>query len=544
MTVLLDSKRAGPPQTLSLPTRASLAILWPMKVALRPLGYFFKIREPLGVAWRVALPLVLVAGIVALWYFATKGESYLARHAKLSELEEKEADLERRVGAPLDLETVDKERKLFTGEKKVWAEIAAVSLARTDYEARKDAIEKIFGKENYTVEAPEGAAKARLVAKMNFGKTDRLSEFGKARERLEAAIPGIKLETRERVDSPGTPNEKRVVITERAILPRGTALDDPKTRKALDDVFGAGAYVPSEAPEGIVLVGTERVEERLMSPAMLPSPLEMVDSLPSLLNQKWSTWDDARAWWKLGKPEQGPTPAPPLVIDWSKWNEIPFRLAEAAYARLIGPEWRDWKLLYAVTWSTIRIVMGFLWGSVLAVPLGVIMGSFAKPRAFFEPVRLIGSYLPLPAFLSLTIFYWGMGEDQKIGFLAVCTFVVLLPQVIMAVEAIPQAHIDSARTLGATRWQLVRYVLLAGAKAEIMRSLRLSFAVGWTWIIVAEMINPLTGIGYLIQVGERRGGEYRAHVYAMIALVILLAFVVNTVWARIERRLYPYREEH
>jgi ABC-type nitrate/sulfonate/bicarbonate transport system permease component len=323
------------------------------------------------------------------------------------------------------------------------------------------------------------------------------------------------------------------VLIDRAILPEG-----PSRTAILDEVFGADTYVVTDR----VVTGTERVEERKISAALLPSPNEMLDSLPSLLNQRWNTWADARSWWRTGSPEAGTAPAPPLALDWSKWNEVPFALVDALFARTIGPGWKDWKLLHAITWSTLRIVIGFFWAALVAVPLGVVMGSFTKLRVLFEPVRLMGSYLPLPAFLPLTVFWWGMGESQKIGFLGIASFVVLLPQVVMAVEAIPQAHIDAARTLGATRWQLMRRVLLAGAKADIAQSLRLSFAVGWTWIILAEMINPVAGLGWVIQLGERRPA-HRPHIYAVVLLIILLAYVVNTVWALIERRLYPYREE-
>src|SRR6185295_14027536 len=108
-------------------------------------------------------------------------------------------------------------------------------------------------------------------------------------------------------------------------------------------------------------------------------------------------WDDARAWWKVGNPEAGTAAPRPFAVDWSKWNEVPFALADAAFARTIGPNWKDWKLLHAITWSSLRIVIGFFWAALLAVPLGVVMGSFTKPRALFEPLRLMGSYLPLPA---------------------------------------------------------------------------------------------------------------------------------------------------
>jgi ABC-type nitrate/sulfonate/bicarbonate transport system permease component len=269
----------------------------------------------------------------------------------------------------------------------------------------------------------------------------------------------------------------------------------------------------------------------------------MWDALPSLLHAHWKTWDDARHWWSAGEPESAAAAAEPPApgLDWRRPNDAPFQLTNAALVRLIGPHWKEWRLLQAVLWSTLRIAIGFFYAALFAVPLGLLMGSFSKPRGFFAPLVLIGSYLPLPALYPLTLFWWEIGESQKIGFLAICSFVVLLPQVIMAVQAIPQEHVSAALTLGATRWQQMRHVLLAGAKADIMRALRISFAVGWTWIIVAEGVNPEAGLGYVIALGQGRG--QRAHIYAVVLLIVALAWVANSLWAWLERRLYPYREE-
>jgi len=512
---------------LSLGARLLLALLLPVRLLLMPLGIFFRIREPLPLVLRATMPLLLIAALIGLWYMGTRGEFYLTRLAKLSALDERKAEIEKRLGAPVQLETQQRERKLFTGQRMTWAEIVSVTAPAGVIDQRRAEIDALFGRDQYDVEGG-----TRLKARSHFGKVDGTSEYDKALRRLQEGIPGIALETRERVEA-GPDGDHIVVLVDRALLPEGTS-----GTAVLDEVFGAESYVRV----GRVLTGTERVEERPISAALLPSPHEMLDSLPSLLNQRWNTWDDARSWWRSGNPEAGQAAAAPLTLDWSKWNEVPFALVDGALARLIGPSWKDWKLLHAITWSTLRIVVGFFWAALLAVPLGVVMGSFTKPRVLFEPLRLMGSYLPLPAFLPLTVFWWGMGESQKIGFLAIASFVVLLPQVIMAVEAIPQVHIDAARTFGATRWQIMRHVLLSGAKADIAQSLRLSFAVGWTWIILAEMINPVAGLGWVIQLGERRPA-HRPHIYAVVLLIVLLAYVVNTVWALIERRLYPYREE-
>lgn len=525
--------RGGANGRPGLVTRVSIALVTPFRVVLTPCGALFRIREPLPIYFRVLLPLVFVGAVLLLWTWATTGETYLARPSAVSPLDAARAELEAEYGKPLVLGPHEEHsRKIFTGEVKRWYDIATATVA---------------GK--------------KIDLKSPVRLDEVKSDYDLMTERLKAAIPGVRFEPPE----PKPRADGRMPI-ERAIAPKA-ALAAPAAKRALDDLIGEGGYVLTEKPDGTVEIsGIERVEERKISPAIVPSPKEMVDSLPALLNLRWKDWQDAKHWWQLGLPEGAPRDFGPLAAlprkawaipagffrtvgeqrtgavtaAFSNFNKLLFEAADAAYTAAIGPGWRDWKLLHAVTWSTLRIFLGFFYAAIFAVPLGVIMGSFTKPRSLFGPLLLIGSYLPLTAMLVLTLSWWGLSEAQKIGFLAITTFVVLLPQVVMAVESIPQEHIAASLTLGATRWQQMRRVLFAGAKADIMRALRLSFAVGWTWIILAESMDPVAGLGYIIQLGERRA-EHRPHIYAVILLIIGTAWIVNSIWASVEKRLYPYR---
>jgi NitT/TauT family transport system permease protein len=526
----------------SVPTRLLRGAVFPIRYALSPLGYVFRIREQLPTFWRLTLPCVLFVAVILFWSWGTTGDHILGAFPSLSPLEEKKLEIERALGSSVALVTTDREVKSWSSpEKKVFCDILAVTLPAAAFDAHKAEAEKLLGADQFTVEERAGGD-AKLVARSHLGRFERVSEYDKALAKLKAGIPGFTVtETRAPVPASGDP---QLTVLVSATAPEAAAIATD-ARTVLDEVVGSDGWVVTVNDGKALITGAEKLETRKISPALLPSPREMLDALPSLINGRWLGWDDAKHWWSLGHAEQKETPAPaakPIVLDWKSPNQVPFTLAAGLFERWIGPNWADWTLLQAVTWSTLRIIMGFLYAALVAVPLGVIMGSFSKPRAFFEPVRLMGAYLPLPAFMTLTIYWWGTTESQKIGFLAICTFVVLLPQIVMAVESIPQAHIDAARTLGANRWHQMRYVLLAGTKADIMRSLRLSFAVGWTWIILAEAIDPKAGLGYVIQLGDRRPA-HRPHIYAAILLIVGLAFLINTSWAWVERKLYPYRDE-
>jgi NitT/TauT family transport system permease protein len=159
----------------------------------------------------------------------------------------------------------------------------------------------------------------------------------------------------------------------------------------------------------------------------------------------------------------------------------------------------DKGLAEAVLTSTRRISISFVLASMAALPLGVAMGSFEPVRWFFEPVMAPLRFMPISAFIPLLILWFGIQEGQKIAFLFLGVFVYLLPVVVNAIRAVPQEYVDTAYTLGANRWQVIRTVLLPAALPEIVDSFRVMNAIAWTYVILAEAVNPGTSLGYLIQ---------------------------------------------
>jgi NitT/TauT family transport system permease protein len=153
----------------------------------------------------------------------------------------------------------------------------------------------------------------------------------------------------------------------------------------------------------------------------------------------------------------------------------------------------------AVLTSTKRITIAFTLAAAVALPLGVLMGSFEPVNRFFEPILAPLRFMPISAFIPLLIVWFGIDEGEKIAFLFLGVFVYLLPVVVTAVRGVPQEYIDTAYTLGAGRWQVVRTVLVPAALPEIVDSFRVMNAIAWTYVILAEAVNPGTSLGYLIQ---------------------------------------------
>src|SRR5512147_1611862 len=156
----------------------------------------------------------------------------------------------------------------------------------------------------------------------------------------------------------------------------------------------------------------------------------------------------------------------------------------------------------AILVSTRRIALAFLLASAVALPLGILMGAFEPVNVFFEPIVAPLRYMPISAFIPLLILWFGIGEKQKIAFLFLGVFVYLLPVVVTAIRSVPEELVQTALTLGASRGQVIRTVLVPAALPEIWDSFRVMNAISWTYVILAEAVNPEHGLGYMVELAR------------------------------------------
>ncbi|MGI8907537.1 MAG: ABC transporter permease [Candidatus Sumerlaeaceae bacterium] len=226
------------------------------------------------------------------------------------------------------------------------------------------------------------------------------------------------------------------------------------------------------------------VEERVISPLILPSPFEVINSFRGL--------------------------------------------------------WFESELSRSVVASTMRVVGGFVVAVVIALPLGILMGSFSKVNALFEPLVVFGAYLPIPTLVPLTMSLFGIGELQKVMFLAIAFLVFLLPLFARALRDVDDVYLRTAETLGASRLEIVRHVLVAIALPRMYDAMRLCFGIGWTYIVLAEMVAADRGLGQIIIIAQRRGP--REYIYLVLLVIVLLAYATDKLWMKVGNMLFPYRE--
>jgi NitT/TauT family transport system permease protein len=190
--------------------------------------------------------------------------------------------------------------------------------------------------------------------------------------------------------------------------------------------------------------------------------------------------------------------------------------------------------------SLYRVTLGFLLAGAVAIPLGVLMGTFPPIKHFFSPIVDPLRFLPISALVPLLIVWFGIDERQKIVFLFVGTVVYLLPLVVETVESVEDVYLQTATTLGASRWQLVRHVLVPGSLPGIGEAMRVMNGIGWTYVILAEVINAPLGLGALITVAGKRG--HVDQIFALVVVILLIGVISDQILRAINKALFSWAE--
>ncbi|MFO0596607.1 MAG: ABC transporter permease [Myxococcaceae bacterium] len=197
-------------------------------------------------------------------------------------------------------------------------------------------------------------------------------------------------------------------------------------------------------------------------------------------------------------------------------------------------------LLQAVGISALRIVKAFGLSLAVALPLGIAMGSFEIINRIFDPIIAPLRYLPITAFIPLLILWFGIDESQKVAFLFLGTVVYLLPAVVDAIRLVPDEMVQTAFTLGASKAQVIRTVLIPAALPQIFDSFRVMNAIAWTYIILAEIVNAQTGIGYILDLAQKHLKPEWS--FAGILVVGVIGILTDVIIRGINRLLFSWRE--
>ena len=210
-----------------------------------------------------------------------------------------------------------------------------------------------------------------------------------------------------------------------------------------------------------------------------------------------------------------------------------------AFIKAVNGELDNATLLVHFGSSMARVFSAFALAALIGIPVGVAMGVSRIARGLFDPP--IEFYRPLPplAYLPLMIIWFGIDEKPKIILIFLACFAPVALAARSGVRAAAQEQINAVLSMGASRWQVIRHVILPAALPEILVGLRIGMGVGWTTLVAAEMVAATTGLGQMVL---NASNFLRTDIVILGILVIgIVAYAFELAMRALERWMAPWK---
>ena len=190
--------------------------------------------------------------------------------------------------------------------------------------------------------------------------------------------------------------------------------------------------------------------------------------------------------------------------------------------------------------SFVRITVGFLISTAVAVPIGVLIGTHRASEAAIEPTVSFIRYMPAVAFVPLTIVWVGLGEEQKYLMVFIGTFFQQVLMIQDNVRRVPRGFVDIGYTLGMSEPSIIGRIVVPSAAPAMWDTLRITLGWAWTYLVVAELVAASSGLGYRSLVAQR---FFQTDVIFVVVLVIgLMGLIMDQALRIVGGRLFRWSE--
>ena len=188
--------------------------------------------------------------------------------------------------------------------------------------------------------------------------------------------------------------------------------------------------------------------------------------------------------------------------------------------------------------SIYRMLTGFALPAAMAVPVGGLIGCLKPWEAAVEPLVDFVRYMPVVAFVPLTILWAGTGDGQKFLIIWIGTFFQQVLMVMDNVKRVSPDFVGLGRTLGLSESRILLRIVLPSSLPGIWDTLRISIGWAWTWLVLAELVAATSGLGYRITVSQRFFQTQT--IIGYILFLGLLGLITDQGMKALERVLFRY----
>ncbi|MEM9147143.1 MAG: ABC transporter permease subunit [Pseudomonadota bacterium] len=226
------------------------------------------------------------------------------------------------------------------------------------------------------------------------------------------------------------------------------------------------------------------------------------------------------------------------------WQMEPIWLPapEAVVSRIIeiaNEGYQNSTLLQHVGWSLFRVIAGFVAGALVGIPLGYAMGLSSWFRGWFDPIVEFMRPVPPLALIPLVIIWAGIGEVGKVILLFLAALWIMTIAARSGVSGVRISKIHAAYSLGASKWQIMRHVIVPNSLPDIFTGARVAMGVCWGTVVAAELVAAEKGAGMMIMVASKF--QLTDIVIMGIILIGVIGYGIDILMRMAEKWLIPWK---
>jgi taurine transport system permease protein len=189
--------------------------------------------------------------------------------------------------------------------------------------------------------------------------------------------------------------------------------------------------------------------------------------------------------------------------------------------------------------SLTRVLLGFALGSIVGIPLGYAMGLSGWFRGWFDPIVEFMRPVPPLALIPLIIIWFGIWETGKIVLLFLAALWIMVIAARAGVSGVRLSKIHAAYSLGASKWQIMRHVIIPNSLPEIFTGARVAMGVCWGTVVAAELVAAEKGAGMMIIAASKF--QLTDIVVMGIILIGIIGYGIDILMRMAESRLVPWK---
>ncbi len=190
--------------------------------------------------------------------------------------------------------------------------------------------------------------------------------------------------------------------------------------------------------------------------------------------------------------------------------------------------------------SSVRVLIGFVLGVAVAVPVGFLMGWYRVARGLLEPWVQFFRTIPPLALTPMIIVFFGIGESAKIWLIFLASFLSTVIATFDGVRNVDATLVKAARVLGANDWAVFRRVVVPASMPFIFTGARIGLGSSWATLVASELVAANSGLGYLMETSAQYFDT--AAIVVSIICIGVLGFVMDRALLVCEARLTDWQD--